>query len=155
MVLGEMDVALVNIYRSGKGEPPVHLAWLIPLRPAAVTRSGGDERSASFSVRGWRPQCPDNHPYGVGGWEMAYGEDSRDSFDLGIIPLIFFFAIRNLGFLIRGCYLFVFLLCFSVLTIVGCIFFFDTLGLTFEFCFRLKCSFTLVKQSVTSCLLLT
>ena len=30
VVLGEMDVARVNPYRSGQGKPSVHLAWFAP-----------------------------------------------------------------------------------------------------------------------------
>ena len=37
MTLGEMDVARVNPYRSGQNEPPVHMAWFAPHRPATVT----------------------------------------------------------------------------------------------------------------------
>ena len=41
LVLGEMDVARVNSYRSGQGEPPVHMAWFVPHRPPAVTQFRG------------------------------------------------------------------------------------------------------------------
>ena len=39
VILGEMDVARVNPYRSGQSEPPVHMAWFAPHRPATVTES--------------------------------------------------------------------------------------------------------------------
>ena len=74
VILGEMDVARVNPYRSGQGEPPIHIAWFAPHRPPAVTHSGvvGDLKSASFPV-------DDAHQAriadGVEGWGMTAEED--------------------------------------------------------------------------------
>ena len=50
MLLGKVNVARVNPYRSCQGEPPMHLACLAPYRPVAVTQSGGDSRSSSYPV---------------------------------------------------------------------------------------------------------
>ena len=52
MILGEMDIARVNPYRSGQSEPPVHMALFAPHRPTTVTefRGGGDSRFASYPV---------------------------------------------------------------------------------------------------------
>ena len=52
VILGEMDVALVNPYRFGQGQPPVHSALFNPPPPA----NGGhpipvdDTRSAAYPV---------------------------------------------------------------------------------------------------------
>ena len=68
VVLGEMDVARMNPYRSGQGEPPVHMAWFAS-PPASgshpIPGAGGDSRSAFFPV-------DDIHQAriteGLGGW---------------------------------------------------------------------------------------
>ena len=51
MVLEEMEATRVNPYRSGQGEPPVHLTWFPP-PPASGGHPmpGGDLKSASCSV---------------------------------------------------------------------------------------------------------
>ena len=68
VVLGEVDVAQVNQYRSGKGEPSVHMAWSAPHRPAAVTQlqEGGGRHEVSHLPGGRRPPGPDY----VGLWGM-------------------------------------------------------------------------------------
>ena len=53
VILGEMDAARVNPYRSGQGEHPVHMAFFAPHRQAAVTLiqgGGGDSRSTIYQV---------------------------------------------------------------------------------------------------------
>ena len=57
MVL-EMDVAQVNPYESGHGEPPVHMAWFAPRRLTAVTNYRGAE--VCLFSGGRRPPGPDN-----------------------------------------------------------------------------------------------
>ena len=62
VVLGKMDVVWVNPYRSGQGEPPVHLVWVAPYRPAAVIRLRGRGRGRLFVclfLGGRRPPGPD------------------------------------------------------------------------------------------------
>ena len=41
VVLAETDVARLNPYRSGRGEPPVHFARFVAPRSAAVTQCQG------------------------------------------------------------------------------------------------------------------
>ena len=47
--LGEMDASLVNSYRSGQGEPPLHMAWFAPHWPAAVTQFRRATRGLSLT----------------------------------------------------------------------------------------------------------
>ena len=55
MVLGEMDVVWVNLYRFGQDEPQLHLACFAPHRPTVVTQfwEGGGGR---LEVRLLRPE---------------------------------------------------------------------------------------------------
>ena len=52
VALGEVNVARVNPYRFGQGEPPVHLAWFQPRWPTAVTQIRGEDdlRSVSYHL---------------------------------------------------------------------------------------------------------
>ena len=70
MVLGEMDVARVNPYRSGRGEPPSHLACFAPYRPAVVTqfRGGGRLEISLLALTRWTTSTRL-------GWHRAFGDD--------------------------------------------------------------------------------
>ena len=46
-VLGELEVAQANPFRSGQGETPAHMAWFAPHRPAAVTQFRGEGGGAA------------------------------------------------------------------------------------------------------------
>ena len=48
-VLREMDVARVNPYRFGQGQPAVLSAWFRPCRPTAVTQFQGAMRDLTLT----------------------------------------------------------------------------------------------------------
>ena len=50
LVVGEVDVARVNPYRSGQGEPPSAQGLVHPTGQWRSPTSGGDSSSASFAV---------------------------------------------------------------------------------------------------------
>ena len=56
----EMDIAEVNPYRFGQGQPPVHSAWFKPRRPTAVTQFGGGGLEVRLLPDGRRPPGPDD-----------------------------------------------------------------------------------------------
>ena len=58
MLLGGMDVAQVNPYRSGQSKLPVHMAWFAPHRPATVTEFRGDQ---GLPVTQWTMPTRPNH----------------------------------------------------------------------------------------------
>ena len=58
VVLGEMDVARVNPYRFGQGQPPLLSAWFQARRPKAVTQFRG-RLDVFLLADGRRPPGPD------------------------------------------------------------------------------------------------
>ena len=68
VILGEMDVARVNPYRSGQGELTMHFACCTPHRSAAVIQlRGGGGLEISLLPGGRRPLSSD----GIGRWGMG------------------------------------------------------------------------------------
>ena len=65
LVLGEVDVARVNPYRFGQGQPPVHSAWFRPRRPTAITQFRG-RYEVSHLPGGRRPPGPGYVGRGMG-----------------------------------------------------------------------------------------
>ena len=75
LVLGAVDVTLVNQYRSGQVQSPVLMAWFAPHRPQRSPDSGGDTKSTNYPVDDVHQACITLH--GASGLGMAFGEDKK------------------------------------------------------------------------------
>ena len=82
MVLGEMDVARVNQYRPGLGEPPLHFACFAPHRSELVRSPispgvGWGRGTRGLALTRWTTSTRPGWQWGVGGWGMTFGEDKK------------------------------------------------------------------------------